>query len=340
MRRVAGPVFRFLGAGFFCVHPLGALVALGWTCALMRHAAHERWRRLGASTAEELRPRIGFARTFFVLAWRGLQAGVATWVSTLPAAVLAYFAWYAGWNNSFNKGYEQAWVAPSLGVLAALLFAVAMLYVPIAQARQAVTEDWRAFFGFRAVWALIGEKWLSTLALAAAHAAAALPVLLSRALPNFLPMLDHDLERLDAARAQGFLGAYNLLFAPILFCLFVALRLASARIYASGLDGLARRGATDAIELHPSERNALSAYGLGTSSAPSRRLDPGWAAWAATGAGRLVSAAGAAACWLVFAATVLLAQFLNYQAGRVWLNHPLVHVPWTAVAGSPAPAER
>ena len=31
---------------------------------------------------------------------------------TLPPAVILLFSWYAGWNNSFNKSYEQAVVGP------------------------------------------------------------------------------------------------------------------------------------------------------------------------------------------------------------------------------------
>ena len=330
MRRAAGAVARFFGGGVACVHPIGAFVALGWLCELMRRATHARWRSLGGVGELAAPPAVGVVRSLLRFARGGLQASVNYWVVTLPGAGLWYFAWYAGWNNSFNKGYEHAFVAPGLGLLGMALFAAAMFHVPLAQARQAATGDWRAFYGFKTVWALVGEKWLSSLFLAAAYAAAALPVLLLRALPNFLPMMDSELERVDAARARAFMDGYNLLAALLVFALLVALRLAAARIYASGLAALARGGV--ACELHPEERAALAAYRLEASTAPSRGRFVAWARWAATGTGRLVSAAGVTICWLAFGFTVFLAQFLNYQAGRAWLNQPLVQLPWAGVA--------
>ena len=75
--------------------------------------------------------------------WANLRIGVQgifnVWVWTMPACVLWMFSWYAGWDNSFNKGYEQAWVGPTTGLLGVAMFIAAMFYVPMAQARQAVT---------------------------------------------------------------------------------------------------------------------------------------------------------------------------------------------------------
>src|SRR5881397_3409231 len=66
----------------------------------------------------------------------GVQGVFNTWVLTMPGCILWLFAWYDGWNNSFNKGYEQAPVGPLTGIFGVLLFIAAMLYVPLAQARQ------------------------------------------------------------------------------------------------------------------------------------------------------------------------------------------------------------
>jgi hypothetical protein len=87
--------------------------------------------------------------------WLGLQVVANTWLLTLPACLFWWFGWYDGWNNSFNKGYEQAAVGPLVSVFGILLFIVAMFYVPLAQARQAVTGQWRAFFQFRLVWRIV-----------------------------------------------------------------------------------------------------------------------------------------------------------------------------------------
>ena len=40
-----------------------------------------------------------------------------TWVLTLVPSLLMLFSWEAGWDNSFNKGYEQAAIGPTTGTL-------------------------------------------------------------------------------------------------------------------------------------------------------------------------------------------------------------------------------
>jgi len=52
----------------------------------------------------------------------GVQSVFNTWLLTLPACVLMLFGWYDGWNNSFNKGYEQFLVAPGISWLGMMLF--------------------------------------------------------------------------------------------------------------------------------------------------------------------------------------------------------------------------
>src|ERR1051325_4581211 len=79
----------------------------------------------------------------------GVQAMFNTWVLTLPSCALMLFGWYDGWNNSFNKGYEQFSVGPATSWFGIMLFAAAMLYVPMAQARQAITGEWRALYQLR-----------------------------------------------------------------------------------------------------------------------------------------------------------------------------------------------
>ena len=51
--------------------------------------------------------------------WSNLRTGVKAlltlWMVTLPAGLLWLIAWWSGWNNSFSKGYEQAWVGSRIG---------------------------------------------------------------------------------------------------------------------------------------------------------------------------------------------------------------------------------
>lgn len=190
------PVLKFLAAAVLCLNPVTSLFVVGWMQSLQRRKILKVW---GAEPPPPLS------------AWRTFRAGLAAYantaVLTIPGCVLWMFAWYDGWNNSFHKGYEQAWVAPSVGVLGSALFIAAMLYVPIAQARQAVAGDWRAFYAFRVVWSVTRAKWLSCLGLAAAYAALTLPVTLLRMAPNFIG--NYIPAGADGAAASGFLIKYS-----------------------------------------------------------------------------------------------------------------------------------
>src|SRR5262249_35650377 len=91
----------------------------------------------------------------------GFRAITNTWILTLPAGLLWWFGWYDGWNNSFNKGYEQAPVGPLISIIGIIWMIAAMFYVPLAQARQAATGEWRSFFQFRLLWSIVRARALA-----------------------------------------------------------------------------------------------------------------------------------------------------------------------------------
>lgn len=164
----------------------------------------------------------------------GIQGIFNTWVLTLPACVLWLFAWYDGWNNSFNKGYEQAPIGPLTGILGIILFIAAMLYVPLAQARQAVTGDWRSFYNFSFVWGIVRRHWLACLLLAALSSICFVPVMILKTAPTFIGQQPHYA---DMANAQVLKALNNYFFAAafLVFPLYVYVRVLAARIYARGV---------------------------------------------------------------------------------------------------------
>src|SRR5262249_20136190 len=91
----------------------------------------------------------------------GLMALTAVFFLTGWGSLLMTFSWEFGWNNSFHKGYEIAFIGPATGIAGLLLFGVAMMYVPMAVAHMAVTGDFRSFFEFRVVWRLIRARSLT-----------------------------------------------------------------------------------------------------------------------------------------------------------------------------------
>lgn len=308
--------FKGLGAAVLCLNPVTSLFVVGWVQALQRRSILGAW---GVPPPPALSP------------WPTFKAGALAYfnaaVLTFPGSVLWMFAWYDGWNNSFHKGYEQAWVAPSIGVLGSALFIAAMLYVPVAQARQAAAGDWRAFYAFRVVWSVTRAKWLSCLGLAAAYAALALPVTVLRMAPNFFGnAIDAGA---DGAAAGPFLLKYSYGACVAVLAGYVAVRLAAARVYASGLVELVKDGVVTEGDLAPAESAALSQAGLlRAEPAAERHALLRVLGWAGTRTGRAVSLGGAVLFWAVFVFQVFATQFINFKPRSGWLNQPLVQLPW------------
>lgn len=267
--------------------------------------------------------------------WRntrlGVQAVFNTWVLTMPACGLWLFAWYDGWNNSFHKGYEQFWVGPLTGWLGVMLFIAAMMYVPLAQARQAAGGDWRAFYDFRLVRRLIRRRRLSCLGLALAYALAALPVTVLRMVPAFQEQAGFALfqNRETPAAMIDALNQYALIAAGILFPLFVGLHLLAARIYAGAVLGAVRDGELEPDELGNAERFTLSRLGLlAPAAGRTRPLLVRGLKRTGRGAAALLTGTAAVLVWFTFVAQIFVAEFFNYHPFLGWLNQPLVHLPW------------
>jgi hypothetical protein len=265
--------------------------------------------------------------------WLNLRIGVGaifnTWVLTLPGCMLWLFAWYDGWNNSFNKGYEQAHLGPLMGLSGIALFIGAMFYVPLAQARQAVTGHWRRFYDFRLIWTLIKRRRRGPLLLASLYSMLSLPLIVLKTLPGFFPQLFPGFEDLSAAQVARNLTLYFLASCGVMFPFFVLLRVVAARIYAKALLACLRDGSLEPAALAPSERAIMEHLALPL-EAPSRRSHPLIRAvsgtWRVTTSALLVLLL--VGVWWSFVAQIFASEFLNYHLAQGWLNQPLVQLPW------------
>ena len=259
----------------------------------------------------------------------GVQAIFNTWVLTLPACVLMLFGWYDGWNNSFNKGYEQFWVGPAVSWLGLMGFIAAMLYLPMAQARQAVSGSWRTFYQFRLVWTLVRRRWLACFGLATLYALCSVPMMILASVAMFLPNINPKLAELTPAQTIEFLNRYYFWSALYVFPAFVGLRLIAARIYGTAVLKAVQTGALGEDVLAENERHALRRLAL-LRIEPPRIRHPvlRLAAWAATRAGRITFGFLTGLAWFIFVAQPYITQFFNYRGAPVWLNQPLVQLPW------------
>lgn len=268
---------------------------------------------------------------FHSLGWNlklGAQSLVNLWVLTLPAAALWVFGWWGGWENSFNKGYEQFAVGPSVSLAGVAVFVLVMTYLPLALARQAATGDWKAFYDFRLVRRLIARRWLACLGLAALTALAGLPLFAAKGALIFIENIYPGFVELAPAEVVEFAKRYTFWATVYLFGAVIVLRLAAARIYAGAVLDALGAGALAADELGARECRILDRLGL--LQVRPRALGHPVARAARWATGRVLRTAGGAltlALWFALAAQIFVGQFLNH-VWLHWLNHPLVQLPW------------
>ena len=286
-------------------------------------------RDVGASTASHLwQATKALFRSFGANVKIGLQGIFNTWVLTMPACVLWLFSWYDGWNNSFNKGYEQAIVGPGVGVLGIVLFIAAMMYVPLAQARQAVTGDWRSFYNFSFVWRLVRRHWLGCLILAGFTSLFFLPLVIMKTAPQFFGVGPKFANLTDKQVVQ-FLNGYFFACAFLVFPLFIALRVLAARIYARGILLGVQTGEISVTDLAPRERLELQRLNLIQVNPPRSRHVLLRVARSTTslilfGAGIWATAF----LWFTLVAQLYISEFFSYHGLIGWLNQPLIQLPW------------
>jgi hypothetical protein len=259
----------------------------------------------------------------------GLRGILCAWALTLPAGVLWWFGWYDGWNNSFNKGYEQAAVGPLISVLGIVWFIVAMFYVPLAQARQAITGEWRSFFDFRFLWRLARANRLACAGLALLYCAFAVPLNILKVTPMFWPQMNPALADLSATRALSALNHYYFWCALVMFPAYVALRVVAARIYAAAVLRTVQLGQTTDASLHRVEREALDRLGLlELRLKPQRSALVRFVTWSTTRVGRVVATTALIFLGFAFVAQIYISEFFCYHGALAWLNQPLVQLPW------------
>jgi hypothetical protein len=240
----------------------------------------------------------------------GLGAAVCLGIATFPFAVFWMVSWWAGWENSFNKGYEQAFVGPLLGFSGIAVFALVMVYLPMGLAHQAAENRAFALFEFGRVRSAVAcAGWRYTLWTIAAlilalplFAARGLPVFAEEIIPGFADMTGPEIKELSM---QISLGVAIYVFFSTTF-----LRSWSASIYArAALRACRGRDATlwadsviDASPVRPTGRRP----------------------WALA---RVLYLMVMLLAWAGIAVLIFVGQFLNHD-WHMWLTHPFVLLPW------------
>ena len=358
IKLVASFVLKLVLAGFFCsgmfgiLGPLsfvGAILAVGWTYRLMQRQALKNWWLRSpewydgvrfetlVSTNDDLREHAHWPNWIRGERWFsslrknfsvGLRAVFNSFVLTLVPGLIWFLTWEAGWDNSFNFGYEQSFVNPSRYLLGMFLFIAVMFYLPMAQARQAVTGDWRAFYDFRVVRRLVKRRWLACLVLAAAYALISLPVTYLKVIPYFIGKDDEAFLDLPAVEVLRQFHGYLFFASLFVFPAFVFLHVLAARFYAGAV-----RDALQDDEVEPVgfEVTAVEKLHIDLPDPrPQRSAPTRFVLWAGGLTGRITAGFLTVLIWFAFASQILVGQFFNFEkrAVRGWLTQPLVQMPW------------
>ena len=300
-----------------CTGPVTALIALGWLTRRQGHHARSRFGAVeegpgwlfgpheanGRPTGRLMRGLGGLGANIR----SGCMAMTALLVWTLPFTLLWLGAWWAGWENSFNKGYEQAFIGPSVFLLGAMLAGLILPALPLLLAHLAAEDRLSAAFELRRLRGLLAQAGWRVPALALMAALAALPFFVARGLITTATDWAPWVEDLPPDAVADLRGQIALALAAVAFLSTWALRGLAARTYARAAPRAAglRPGLWDGTEAAEAAQPARH---------PSRILTAVWYALAMAPA-------------LAVAAQILAGQFLDHAWWR-WLFHPALALPW------------
>ncbi len=274
---LAGWTWRILAGTFLCFNApllsyLTSILVVGWLNRWMRaRVLHGWWRQSPLKTTGEDPVSLGlpWKRPRWVLPekswkepalWLNFKEGLATLLCVY--LVLGWgclprlFSWEMGWNNSFAKGYEQAWIGPAAGAIGTLLLAIGVIYVPLARVHMAVTGETRSFFEARLIWRLIRARLLSFTIFMAVLLLLTIPQEVFKALPHYL----HEIESWRTANPARLVELYSEYLRTVAFWLFLSLLVLhglAARLYRSALIAALREGLIHPEDLTPRLREFL-----------------------------------------------------------------------------------
>jgi hypothetical protein len=315
--RFGGLVRHAVIGTLLCTGPVTSVIALGW---LMRRSGHLSRDRFGA--AEESpgwlfgpreangRPTSRIARTLGGLGANicsGIMALTALLAWTLPFSLLWLGAWWAGWENSFNKGYEQAFVGPAVFLLGALLAALILPALPLMLSHLAAEDRLPSAFELRRLRSVVAQSGWRVPALSLLTALFALPFAGARGLVTTATDWAPWIEELSSEDLAALKGQITLGLAALAFCTAWTLRWLATRTYVNA--------AARAAGLHPGLWDGTEAAEGAVPARPASRL------WTT------LCYALAMAFTLGLAFLILAGQFLDHAWWR-WIFHPALTLPW------------
>lgn len=295
-----------------CLTAPTSLIVLGWLMRRMRFVAHRRAGLSGTPPGWIMGEGKPLARLLGGLAANireGLMAATSLALATAPFTIIWLLSWWAGWENSFSKGYEQAFVGPLLGLAGVAVFCIIMVWLPLALAHQAIENRTLALFEWRKVRSAVRHTGWGYVAMAAVTVVLSLPLFAGRGLVALASSIFPSFDTLTTDQLVQLSGGIDFGLAIYIFIGLVILRSWSARIYAKAV---ARALSGPDREVWA---NSVLAEGQGD----------GARSWKLTHWMRNVLLA---AIWFGLAAQIYVGQFLNHD-WHLWMTHPAWLLPWS-----------
>jgi hypothetical protein len=296
-----------------CLSPVTAILALGWITRRMATTMDRRWGEAASRPGWIMgHPGGGVLQRWLGGLSANIEAGLRTaaglFVLTLPVTLAWLGAWWAGWENSFNKGYEQSAVGPAVWMAATLVSLPVLAHLPLALAHAAAEGRVSAFLEWRRIrsigaaagWRLV---WIAILSVAASALFFA-----TRVVPTFIEGIVPGFTEFSATEQAEIAGRIDLLSAALAFVIMAYLRHRAAVIYALAAPRAAHGKSASLWDGH--RLCNIDPQG----GAPSRLSASLWLLLACV-------------AWLGLPVLIVAGQFLNY-APVLWIFHPVMTLPW------------
>lgn len=311
--RLLRAVFNLVVGTLLCLSPLTALLVLGWLTRRMaarvdtglgRAAGHPGWVLGPRGKGWIVRLLGGLAANFRA----GVMSAAGLAALTLPFTMLWLGAWWAGWENSFNKGYEQSAVGPVTWLLGALIALPILAHLPIALAHASAEGRLGAFLEYRRIRSVVRAAGWRVPWLALMSVVLCVPFLGLRALPVFVEGIAPGFADMTPAGKMQIAQVFDIAGAALSFLIVLFLRDRASSIYARAVPSAAR-GRTKVVWR---DHDALAIASTG--GEPSRQMAALW----------LVIAC---AIWSGLPLLLVFSQFMNYNP-VLWVTHPVFLLPW------------
>lgn len=262
----------------------------------------------------------------------GLSSLMNTWLLTLPFACTWLWMWWAGWNLSFSRMHEEQELAPMISLLSIAGFCVIMLYLPIAQARQAMHEKWHSFFDIRAIRIIASHVRLRLFIFAFFCAIGSAGLMLGT---KIIPATFEQTYALDLTNAASIEKSVFRHFFFTILCFFsglIVIKRMNARIYAIGVLKALQSGALSPDQLAPIEKEIL------IKKLKFKQAQPGGYSkvlkssvfWPIRKVLIILILGATLSLWGSVVLSVYFGQFMNHSYPD-WLNIPLIQMPYIRV---------